>query len=305
MNLSEAYKLLELNDNATPEEAKKQFRKLAAKQHPDVNKEPDAEEKFKKLNEAYQIICSGKDTELNQGFEGFDFGEFGFNKRINFEHIQMKTDISFKDSITGTKTELKYQRKSKCNNCSGRGAVQLHNGCKKCGGKGVIVVQQKNMIFQSTCDKCHGQTKTEKCTSCQNGTILTDVNVTVTIPGGIKNNNVLRLQGMGNFVTENIFGDQHTDVFLEVHVEPHELLTVQDMDVVYKLDVTLLEALKGCSKTVPTIDGTKQINIDPLIRNKDEVIIPNLGVNLIGNQRNIVSVSYPENIEKLIATLEE
>jgi molecular chaperone DnaJ len=305
MNLKEAYATLELSEGASEAEAKKKFRELSKKFHPDVNKEADAEAKFKKINEAYQRIQKGEDDPVPM-----QSGGWGSHVRrqqvIELENVEVNITISFKESVLGTKKDLKYQRQAKCQNCGGQGAVKLNNGCKKCGGKGQTVVRQGNMIAVTTCDQCYGRANLEECKPCSGqGLVHTDVSVNVSIPAGILNGTTLRLQGMGNFAGAMFMGlgDQYTDAFLHVAVTPEPGLSIEGQSVISHLTISLLDALRGCERSVKTIHGQKTAKIKPGTRNKEEVIIPHCGVGGIGDQRVILDVQYPKDTEKLIGVL--
>lgn len=306
MNLKAAYSILEIPQTSTPEEAKKKYRELTKKYHPDINKEAGAEDKFKKINEAYQVISSGKSTDREDVMHQRNpfTNPFGGQVQYQAEHITLHTTISFKDSVRGCKVDLKFNRQAKCKNCHGRGEVSIHNGCIKCGGKGQVVSRQGNMIVVRTCDKCFGRSSTESCKDCSSaGVVETETSISVTIPGGIQNGNVLRVGGMGNFVGH--FGplEQHTDVHLHVAVTQEKGLSLDGNQVVSTLEISLLEALRGCQKVVPTIFGTKEIEVKPMSRNKEEIIIPRLGVNGAGDQRVILDVKYPADVNKIIDIL--
>jgi molecular chaperone DnaJ len=312
MNLQEARSILEIPDTATPEEAKKKYRDLAKRLHPDVNKEPGAEDRFKKINEAYQVISTGKSSDREDVYSNANpfagFGGFGSHaQQIRYHHaenINLNTTISFKESILGCKKDLKFNRTIKCINCNGNGHSQVSNGCVTCGGKGHVTNRQGNMIFSRTCDKCHGVTKTMPCTSCETkGTVSVEVSINVTIPGGIQNTNILRLSGMGHFVCNMGPYDQCTDAHLHVQVTPQLGLKLDGNNVICNLEITLLEALSGTNKKIDTIMGEREIEIKPQSRNKDEVIISHLGVNGVGDQKVILDVKYPENINALINVL--
>lgn len=304
MNLKEAYTTLELSEGSTPEEAKKKYRELTKKFHPDINKAPDAEAKFKKINEAYQCVQSGKGNDRqelpqNQG------GHWTRQQVIQLENVEINTTISFKESVLGCKKEIKYTRQSKCQDCSGTGEIKLNNGCKKCGGKGQVIVKQGNMVMVSTCTDCYGRTNTEPCKACSsNGTVHTDVSVHVSIPAGIVNGAVLRLQGMGNYAGSFMgLADQHTDAYLHVVVNQEAGLNIDGQSVVSHLTIPLLDALRGCVRSVKTIHGDKEIKVKPQSRNCDEVIIPHCGVGGTGNHKIVLDVQYPKNTDKLIGVL--
>lgn len=311
MNLKEAYSILEISPEATPEEAKKQYRKLTKQYHPDVNKEPDAEAKFKKINEAYQIVSTGKSTDREEmhwqtqqgGFNPFS----GFGGPIHQEdNVHLETTISFKESILGCTKELKITRKHKCVTCEGKGTTPLPNGCLKCGGKGEVSGRRGNMIFTSTCTACGGRVSREKCKTCSGkGREMAESTITVAIPPGVPNDATLRLDGVGHFVGNFMMMDQYTNALLHVHVTAEEGLSLVGKDVVYTLELSLLDALKGCDKEINTIKGLQTVQVPPLSRNREEIIMPGLGVAGKGNQRVVLDVRYPEDVNHLIAALNE
>ena len=312
MNRSEAYAKLEIDPSASDDEVKKKFRELSKKLHPDKNPgNLEAEAKFKEINEAYQRIINPGPREVNEdqfpssGGIGFDFAGFGNQQRFRHsDHIQCSTNISFIESILGCKKEIKYSRDIKCNTCNGQGKIKLNTGCKKCGGSGHVMIQQRGMIMVHPCDLCFGKNSSKKCDACNDGVIKSESSVNVTIPGGVKNQNALRLNQMGNFVGSLGHMDQYTDTFLILNVEQDKDMRLDNEIVISDLNISLLEALKGCTKTVRTVLGDKEIKVDPLSKNKEEIIIPNAGVNKSGPHKVILDVSYPNNIESLIQSLE-
>lgn len=301
MNLKEAYATLELADGAGEDAAKKKFRELSKKLHPD-NKETGDEAKFKKINEAYQRIQKGEDDPVPMHHGG---GGFHRQQIIELENVEVSTTISFKESVLGTRKEIKYQRQAKCQSCGGQGAIKMNNGCKKCGGKGSTVVRQGNMVAVTTCNECYGKSNIEECKSCSGqGLVHTDVSVHVSVPAGILNGTTLRLQGMGNFAGSFMgLADQYTDAFLHVTVTPEPGLEINGQSVISHLTISLLDALRGCERSVKTIHGQKTAKINPGSRNKEEVIIPHCGVGGTGNQRVILDVQYPKDTDKLIGVL--
>ena len=319
MNLQEAYNILGLKQGCPPEEAKKKYKELTKKYHPDINKEPGADDKFKTINAAYQCVSTGKGTDREDfEFESSDFPfggfPFGFNpfarntsnrRKNNPSIINIPLTVSFKDSVFGFKHNLKFNRNIKCETCNGEGQQPIHNGCDNCNGSGQVVQKQGFTVFVSTCNKCRGKREVKKCNSCnENGYVDAEVSISVNIPGGVTTGNSLRLGGMGHYVGQFMGNDQYTDAFLTLTVESDSNFILQDEDVIFTLNLSLLEAVKGCTKTVPTLLEDKEITIPALSKNKEEIILPNLGVNKIGNQRVILEVNYPENINNLISLLE-
>jgi len=307
MNLKEAYKILEIPQTATPEEAKKKYRELAKEFHPDVNKDAGAEAKFKKINEAYQVVSSGKGTDredLHWQSPTRQRNPFGVQQIFNAQPITTKVSISFAESVLGCEKEIKFTRNSKCPSCDGSGENTLNNGCVPCGGRGQVVTQRGGMIFIQSCPKCNGQVQKADCATCKTrGVVEAEAAARVTIQGGILDNQTLSLRGLGHYIGS--FGpmSQHSDVHLRVKVAPEPGLSIEGTHVICTLELTLQEALQGCKKIVNTIKGYQDINIPVKSRNKDEVVIPHLGVNKIGNQRVILDVRYPEDVSQIIETL--
>jgi molecular chaperone DnaJ len=307
MNLQEARSILELSPDADAAEAKKKYREFTKKYHPDINKDPGAEDKFKKINEAYQCVSTGKGTDkedLSWQTSHQGFNPFGNHNMVPVEHVQLFTTISFKDSVLGCKRDLKFNRKVKCQECHGQGEVLLNNGCDKCNGRGSVSSQKGQILFKQTCPKCFGNVPRAPCKKCNtDGFLDAETSLNVTIPGGVQNSNILRLNGKGNYAGS--FGplEQYTDAHLHIQVTPEPGLTLEGSHVISNLEVSLLEALQGCQKTINTILGNKEIEIPARSRNKEEVIIPHLGVNRQGNHRVILDIKYPDDINKLIETL--
>lgn len=326
MNLHEAYAALEIQPSSSKEEAKKAFKKLAAKYHPD-KADGDAE-KFKKINEAYQLIETGKDAGPTQpnsnpygpwgGVGGINIedifgGGFDFNggrqqqKRHFAEDKIINETISFKDSVLGCHKDISYKRKEACEQCNGNGSFLISNGCSECNGRGFVTQQKGNTFFQMSCKSCRNIKKSQPCNACnQNGTIEKDISITVNIPGGIKEGrNILRLQQMGDFAGSMFGQETYASVLLNLKVEEEKILKIEENDVTMPLTISLLEAIQGCTKSVPTVLGDKEIIIPPMSKNKNEVILKNLGVSKVGNQRVILDVEYPSNIDQLVQALKD
>jgi len=303
------YEKLELNPNASTEEVKKRYRDLAKKYHPD-NKNTGNEEKFKSITEAYENIINPKpDNSSFQGdsfnnpfhgnpFGGIHFSGFPFQQQVReVSNIDIGLQIPFIDSVLGTKKDISFNRKAKCNSCKGEGAKTINNGCTDCGGKGQTVRKHGNAVMIITCPKCHGVNTKGECSECSGeGTLDSEISLNVTIPPGIKNGNVLRLNNAGNFMGN--FGpfEQYTNVDLHISVESHPNFTLVENDVVSNLTISLREALAGCNKTVKTISGEKEITTPKRSRHKDEIIIKGAGVPNSGNQRVILDVEYPNDL---------
>lgn len=311
MRLSEAYSILEIPENTPTSEVKKKYKELSKKYHPDVNKESGAEDKFKKINEAYTRIQKGGNDDVGgfsdmgfNPFAGFNPFESGSTRQRQVSNIIIETHLTFAESVLGTKKDISFNRENKCSICNGQGAIHVNNGCDKCGGKGKITGQQGNMIFVQTCTKCRGHVKSQSCNSCSDGVVSTEVSISVNIPGGVTDGNILRLAGMGNFAGQFMSMDQFSDAHLVLHVAKDDNLRIENNTVVYDLQISLLEALRGCSKSVPTVVGNRDISIKSLSKNQDEILMPNFGINRIGDQKVVLHVSYPQDVSKIIDVLQ-
>jgi molecular chaperone DnaJ len=319
MKKSEAYQLLGLSESATKEEAKKAFKKLAAKHHPDVNKDPASIDTFKKINSAYQAIESNKfeDSHPFNPFShaqgpsqgGWDISDFfnvnfggGFKQQIIMEDIHLERTISFKESVLGTQLDLSYKRNIQCQDCQGEGVTKTNN-CSRCKGKGHIYENNKNMFFAKQCPECKAKFDEKDCIGCNaTGFMNSQSSVTVRIPAGVVDKNVLRLNGMGNFYGS--FAGS-SSAYLKIRVTPEPGLSLVDGDVMSEIEISLLEALEGCKKKINTIDGFKEVEVKSLIKNQEEIILPNMGANRSGKQRVIVKVSYPDDVAQLIKNLKD
>lgn len=301
-NLNEYYSILELPPTSTLDEVKKRYRELAKKYHPD-NQTTGNEEKFKQITKAFKGITD-PEPEPQISHNPFTNSSYPFGRRtqeFDESNIDINISITFTESVLGTKKDIKYNRKNKCQSCNGQGMKSNHNGCTECNGSGHVIKQQGGMVTVSTCPKCRGKTSRQSCTQCaMSGVVESEVSVNVNIPGGVQDGNILRLNGMGNYYGS--FGPipQYTDAHLHISVEKDFDLSLSEMDVVLNLQLELAEAVQGCKKTVKTIAGTQDIDIPPMSRNKDEIIIPKMGVAGRGNQRNILDVKYPPNIGNLL-----
>lgn len=325
MDLKTAYTTLGIAEGASKEDAKKAFRKLASKYHPD--KKDGDEVKFKAVNEAYQLIDTGKDfgptnrPQPNQSYgpAGHDFidiedlirqthGGSPFTRRRQARQVterHLNSTISFKESILGCQRELNYKRAAKCVACDGNGMKTVSNGCATCGGTGFLHTMRGHFHMQSSCPTCHGMQKMESCVDCkETGTLEAEVKVQVNIPPGVSSEkNILHLRAMGDFVGSGFGADQYMDAQLHVTVEPQKGLKLVGMDVVTECDITLLQALEGTKVVIDTIDGPKEIPLKAGIKNSDEVVLPKLGIDRKGSERVIVHVQYPTYLEPVIEAL--
>ena len=293
------YEVLGVDKTADEATIKRAFRQQAKKYHPDLNPgDKDAEEKFKEVNEAYQILSDPqKRQQYDQfGFDGpqagfgggagyGDFGGFGGFEDIfssffgggarqanpnaprQGDDLRMDVTISFEEAARGCEKEVNVVRDETCENCGGTGAKPgtKPTTCSTCHGTGQVT-QVRNTAFGriqnvTTCPNCHGTGKviSDPCPKCNGrGKKRTSRRRTVKIPAGIDNGQVLTIRGQGG-AGEN--GGPNGDLLIVVNVRPHKLFKRRDYDLYLELPITFTQATLGAEVDVPTLDKPVKYNI--------------------------------------------
>lgn len=282
------YDVLGVSPNASEEEIKQAYRKLAFKYHPDRNAgDQDAEKKFKEIQNAYDKI-QNKQSEpaawsgdpFASGFDIFhDFFGFGHprNQRPNKgRDISADCTISFLDAARGCTTNVNLRRGEACPTCSGSGAASDGiDVCSACQGQGAVSYRQGNMTVSTTCGRCggHGKTITKPCNDCNGDGIIKDtVSIQINIPQGIKNGTQIRLQGQGE--QKQIPGD----AIIFVYVLDHHLFSRHQDDLKVKVPITFTQAVFGTEIEVPTLEGVETITIPPGSHAGDIITLPGKGL---------------------------
>lgn len=298
MNKKDYYEVLGVDKNASSAEIKSAFRKLAKKYHPDVSKEPNAEEKFKEAQEAYAVLSDeNKRKQYDQyghaafdnngagfdysnfdfsdifgdlfggGFSNFGFGDFGgsrTSRKTKGKDVLIKIDLDFEEAAFGTKKTITLDLNDKCSKCDGEGGFDS-TVCDKCHGSGTITMQQQTILgafmTKTTCDKCAGTGKTfkRKCSTCHGtGTTRVTKDLEVKIPAGVDTGNQLRIAGKGE---AGLNGGPNGDVYLEFYVKSHSIFERDGSDIYLELPLTVVEATLGAKKKVPTLYGNITLTI--------------------------------------------
>ncbi len=297
MEKRDYYEVLGLQKGATDAEIKKAYRQMAKKYHPDVNKEPGAEEKFKEVNEAYEVLSdpqkkanydqfghAGMDGAFGGGgFGGFsDFGDindifgsfFGGGstrrqsngpRKGNDRFMQMRID--FMEAINGIAEEITVEVDEQCSECLGSGAktksdVQV---CPRCNGSGQVQTQNRTPfgVFMSTsaCPDCQGTGKKilNKCPKCHGkGYEHKRVKLEIKIPAGIQSGQQIRVSGKGE---RGINGGPNGDLYIEILVNRHESFVRDGNDIRVIVPISAVEATLGCKVDVPTVYGDVELTI--------------------------------------------
>lgn len=328
MRLSEAYDVLGLKEGASEDDVKKRSRELMKKFHPDVNKAPDAEAKFKQVNEAVERIKSGGQDDtfvsfnVNGGVNPFggDLGSmfdamFGTRSRRQQSapppmNVQLNIKVTFKDAVLGSHQTIKYTVNDFCETCDGSGSTLDPTQCNVCNGRGMIEESRHSgnvwSTTRRTCPKCNGRVKVLPCQTCMGARTAKRERVQqVAIPAGVADGMTLRLRNAGNAVIDPLV-KTHTDVLLTVSVIPDEngLRLVGD-NIVFEKEITLLQALTGVNIVVPTILGEREVVVRPMSKNGDSIVISGCGVASRGNQIVNLNVRYPSDVTRLISLLSE
>ena len=293
-NKRDYYEVLNVNKNASESEMKAAYRKLALKYHPDRN--PDdkvAEEKFKEAAEAYEVL---KDPQKRQiydqfghqglegsgysGFGGFEdifssFGDifedfFGFGRgRRTRSRAQKGSDLrydlslSFMEAVFGTETEIDVVKNDTCSQCEGSGSEPgtYPETCAQCHGSGQVTRSQGFFTVRTTCPVCRGSGKTisTPCNQCRgNGHVEVHKKVALKIPAGVDNGSRLRLTGEGE---AGAYGGPTGDLYVFIHVKPHDFFTRKDTDVICQIPISFVQATLGDKVRVPTLKGEKELDI--------------------------------------------
>jgi len=330
------YEVLGVARTASSEDIKKSFRKLALKYHPDRNTgDKGAEEKFKEAAEAYEVLSDGEKRQLydrfghaglqQTGFTGFrdfddifsSFGDvfeefFGFGARgAHRQRVRRGADlrydlsVTFMDAVFGRETEIDVSRHEPCPNCHGlgtKGGAQP-SVCNTCGGRGQVTRSQGFFSISTTCPRCQGSGTviTDPCEKCRGvGRMLITKKLSLKIPGGVETGSRLRLHGEGE---PGDPGAPPGDLYVVIHVEPHETFRRQDDDILAAVPVAYSQATLGGQIEIPTLDGPDVLEIPAGTQSGREFRVPGKGVPHLrgrgrGDLRIIVYIETPSKISK-------
>ncbi|MEI7970537.1 MAG: molecular chaperone DnaJ [Betaproteobacteria bacterium] len=291
------YEVLGVNRDASDEDIKKAYRKLAMKFHPDRNPDSkDAEEKFKEVKEAYEMLSdpqkraaydsyghAGVDPSAaaagggGPGFSGFEgvfgdiFGEIfggggGGRQRSNVYRgadLRYNLEISLEEAARGTETRIRIPTMDECETCHGSGAKPgtQPKACATCGGHGQVRMQQGFFSIQQTCPKCHGSGKvvSDPCGSCSGvGRIKRQKTLSVKIPAGVDEGDRIRLSGEGEAGAN---GGPGGDLYVVIQIREHSVFTRDHNDLHCEMPISFTTAALGGEIEIPTLDGAAKIRI--------------------------------------------
>ncbi|MGO1598409.1 MAG: molecular chaperone DnaJ [Brachybacterium sp.] len=315
------YDLLGVSREASTEEIKKAYRKLARTLHPDVNPDPEAAEKFKRVSQAYETLSSAdKRRQYDMGGgpgmggfpgggggAGFDFndifdmfaGASGMRGRTQGPvprqrrggDVLRRVRIELRDVVFGTEEEVTFRTAVLCERCSGSCCEPgtSPTRCTACSGSGHVqrVAQSLlgQMVTMAPCPTCdgHGDVIESPCTGCSgHGRTPTERVVTVGIPSGVENGTRIQLRGEGE---TGEAGGPSGDLFVELTVTDHEMFDRDGDDLVTTIAVPMTTAALGASIPLDTFDGEQELDVRPGSQPGEEITLKGLGVTPLRRER--------------------
>jgi molecular chaperone DnaJ len=333
------YEVLGVTRAATDQELKQAYRRLAVKFHPDKNQgDKDAEERFKEVSEAYQVLSqpemrarydrfghagvgagAGAGAGFGQGFPGFEdlFEMFGFGEVFGGARsgrragprrgsdLRYDIQISLEEAAAGMKTKIRVPRFETCQTCHGSGAAEGTKPirCDTCAGAGQVRYQQGFFSVARTCSVCRGTGKVIRnaCRDCRGeGRVEREKTLEIKMPPGVDTGSRLRVAGEGE-------GGEHGgppgDLYVIVRVKDHELFERRDSHLYCSVPVSFTQAALGAEITVPTLDGEEKLRIGEGTQTGTVFKLRSKGMPVLGgrgrgDQYVAVNVITPTNISK-------
>lgn len=287
MSQKDYYSVLGVTSGASPDEIKKSYRKLAMKYHPDRNKDnASAEEKFKQINEANSVLSDmekrqqydqmGHQNYTNMGqsgghggqthadfndiFGAFSdiFGGSSRQSRNSGSDLLYVIELTLEETLRGIKKDIQYQRQNQCPPCHGNGAEPGHapQACHSCHGSGHINVSQGFIAIKHPCPTCngHGKIITVACKKCRGkGLVKENKSLSIDIPKGVDHGDRIRMSGAGE---ASAGGGQHGDLYIEIHVKPHDVFKRQGLDLYIDNPISFVTAALGGEAKIAGTSGS-------------------------------------------------
>jgi molecular chaperone DnaJ len=286
------YEVLGVNRDATEEDLKKSYRRLAMKWHPDRNPEnPRAEEHFKEAKEAYEVLCepakrasydqfghAGVDPQSGMGGgqpggfgdifsdifgEIFGGGRGGRSTVFRGADLRYNLEVSLEQAAHGFDTKIRIPAMASCESCKGSGARPgtAPTTCPSCRGAGQVRVSQGPFSIAQTCPRCHGSGSIipHPCAQCAgSGRLKLQKTLSVKIPAGVDEGDRVRLSGEGE---PGVNGGPPGDLYVQVHIKPHPVFTRDHDDLHCEMPISITTAALGGEIDIPTLDGSAKIRV--------------------------------------------
>jgi molecular chaperone DnaJ len=327
------YELLGVPRTASDADVKKAFRRLARELHPDVSDAPDAQERFREVVEAYEVLSKAETRQLydryghaglrSGGFQPghFDFGSLsdlfsaffgddllgGRPGRARGADLAATVEIELVDAATGTMREVPFQVAVQCGRCGGNGAEPGTEvtACPTCGGAGRLQHVSRSVFGEfvrtQTCQTCAGSGRRIEtpCTECQgSGRTLEERTLEVDIPAGIHDGQQIRLTGEGHV---GALGARAGDVYVQVRIRNDPRFVRDGDDVFSTVDLTMTQAALGATVTIPTLDGDTELVFEAGTQPGQTVLLRGRGMPMLqrrgrGDHRILVNVAVPRQM---------
>ncbi|HJN38406.1 MAG TPA: molecular chaperone DnaJ [Gammaproteobacteria bacterium] len=308
------YDILGVGRDASEQDLKKAYRKLAMKHHPDRNPgNKESEKKFKELNEAYSVLSDsskrqtydqyGHEAVNNQGggpgggfngdfsdifkeFFGGDFsGGFGGGQRQSRaqpgDDLLYRVEMTLEEAFQKTEKTIRIANIVQCDTCDGSGSApgSQPTNCRTCNGQGQVRIQQGFLAIQQTCPDCRGQGQviSKPCSNCQGrGRRRKQVTYNVKIPQGVDTGDRIRLAGKGE---AGHHGGPPGDLYVEISIKPHSIFKRKTQDLLCQVPISFPNAALGGEAIVATINGKKvALKIPPGSQNGDKLRLKGKGM---------------------------
>jgi len=331
------YEILGVPRNADQGRIKKVYRELAIKFHPDKNPgDAEAEMRFKEASEAYQVLSDpekratfdrfGHDGLRGAGYRGFSdfsdvfssmgsifeefFGMGGTSRRTRRgprrgDDLRLDVEIPFEEAAFGVEKKLEVKKQASCLSCKGTGVTPGSSpvSCSLCHGTGQVRRTQGFFSIATPCPNCGGAGRIIKdpCNECEGtGRVVETSQVSVRIPAGVEDAMRLRVAGKGG---DGERGGSTGDLYVFIHVTPHEMFQRHGDDVVIEIPVLFHEAAMGAKIKVPTLDGEVTLTIPAGVQHEDIVRVRGKGIPHLrgygrGDQVCVIKVKVPRKLTK-------
>ena len=328
------YEVLGVERGASDGEIKKAFRRLARELHPDVSEAPDAEDRFREVAEAYEVLSNGERRELYDRYGhaglrsgGFTPGHFDFGSLSDIfsaffgddmfggattraargADLAAEVEIELVEAASGVTREVPFAVAVPCDRCSGSGAEpgSAVTTCETCGGAGRVREISRSIFGEfvrtQTCPACAGTGRRidQLCTQCEGaGRRLEERAIEVAIPAGIHDGQRIRLSGEGH---TGLPGGRAGDVYVHVHVRPDPRFVRDGNDVFSTVELTMTQAALGATVTVPTLEGEDELRFDPGTQPGQIRVLSGRGMPALqgfgrGDHRVLVNVLVPHRL---------
>ena len=304
------YEVLGVLRGASQAEIKRAFRRLAMQHHPDRNREQGADERFKEINEAYEVLSdpdrraaydrfghAGAEGSFARAFDGFGLGGFGdifdafFGASAGRQRspergadLRVGLIISFEEAVFGCEKEIEMERTEPCSACQGLRAEPGTDveKCPSCGGSGEVRRVQRSIFGQfvniAPCGRCGGEGRVVKqpCRRCRgSGREKASRRLKVSIPAGVESGSQIRLSGEGEM---GRYGGPRGNLYVLLRAQDHPFFRREDYDIIYDLNISFAQAALGDEAEIPTLDGARTLNIPAGTQSGEVFTLRGLGV---------------------------